>query len=66
MKKTPLLAGLLIAKNEAMVKITLPENNEQSFTPRYQLYLPPEDELRKEFVAKREEVERGCRLRNGV
>ena len=49
-------------KNEAMVKITLPETNEQIFTPRYQLYLPSEDELRQELVAKREEVEREQRL----
>jgi len=45
-------------KNEALAKITLPEKNEQIFTPRYQLYLPSEDELRQELVAKREEVER--------
>jgi predicted nuclease of restriction endonuclease-like (RecB) superfamily len=53
-------------KNEAMVKITLPENNEQIFTPRYQLYLPSEDELRQELVAKREEVELERRLSAGV
>lgn len=30
-------------KNDAMVRITLPEDNEQVVTARYQLYLPTED-----------------------
>ncbi len=44
-------------KNEAMVKITLPEDNEQIFAPRYQLYLPTEEELRSELVAERVALE---------
>jgi hypothetical protein len=39
-------------------RITLPEENAQIFAPRYQLYLPSEDELRRELVARREEIER--------
>ena len=33
-------------KNDAMVKITLPENNEQILAARYQMYLLTEEELR--------------------
>jgi predicted nuclease of restriction endonuclease-like (RecB) superfamily len=49
-------------KNEAMVKITLPENNEQILAARYQMYLPTEEELRAELAREREEVERVLRL----
>ncbi len=49
-------------KNEAMVKITLPENNEQILAARYQMYLPTEEELRAELTREREEVERVLRL----
>jgi len=45
-------------KNDAMVKITLPENNEQILAARYQLYLPTEDELRAELTRERDEAER--------
>jgi predicted nuclease of restriction endonuclease-like (RecB) superfamily len=49
-------------KNEAMVKITLPEDNEQILAARYQLYLPTEEELRAELAREREEAERVLRL----
>jgi predicted nuclease of restriction endonuclease-like (RecB) superfamily len=49
-------------KNEAMVKITLPEDNEQILAARYQMYLPTEEELRTELTREREEVERVLRL----
>ena len=49
-------------KNDAMVKITLPEDNEQILAPRYQMYLPTEEELRAELTREREEAERVVRL----
>lgn len=49
-------------KNDAMVKITLPEDNEQIVATRYQLYLPTEEELRAELAREREEAERVLRL----
>jgi len=44
-------------KNDAMVKITLPENTEQIHAGRYQLYLPTEEELRAEVERGRERAE---------
>jgi YhcG PDDEXK nuclease domain len=44
-------------KNEAMVKITLPEKS-QILPARYQLYLPTEEELKAEVFTGREVVER--------
>jgi predicted nuclease of restriction endonuclease-like (RecB) superfamily len=44
-------------KNDAVVKITLPENNKQVLAARYQHYLPSEEELRAEVERSREEVE---------
>jgi len=49
-------------KNDAMVKITLPEDNDQIHASRYQLYLPTEDELRAEIERERHEAERALRL----
>lgn len=49
-------------KNDAMVKITLPSDNQQIHASRYQLYLPTEDELRKELEREREELERALKL----
>ena len=49
-------------KNDAMVKITLPEDNEQILAARYQMYLPTEEELRAELTREREEAERVLRL----
>lgn len=45
-----------------MVKITLPEGNEQIVAARY---LPTEDELRRELTREREEIERVRRLDGG-
>ena len=47
-------------KNDAMVRITLPDENEQVLAARCQMYLPTEDELRAEL--EREEAERVLRL----
>jgi hypothetical protein len=49
-------------KNDAMVKITLPADNQQIHASRYHLYLPSEDELRKELEREREEAERTLHL----
>jgi len=48
-------------KNDAMVKITLPEDT-QIHAARYQLYLPTEAELRTELTKEREVVERRMRF----
>jgi len=45
-------------KNDAMVRITLPDENEQALAARYQIYLPTEDELRAELERERDEAER--------
>jgi predicted nuclease of restriction endonuclease-like (RecB) superfamily len=44
-------------KNDAVVKITLPEGNKRILAARYQHYLPTEEELRVEVTRSREEVE---------
>jgi predicted nuclease of restriction endonuclease-like (RecB) superfamily len=49
-------------KNDAMVRITLPEDNEQVLAARHQPYLPTEEELRAELTRQREEAERVLRL----
>jgi predicted nuclease of restriction endonuclease-like (RecB) superfamily len=49
-------------KNDAMVKITLPEDNDQILAATYQMYLPTEAELRAEVTREREEAERMLRL----
>ncbi len=49
-------------KNDAMVKITLPEDNQQIHASRYQLYLPTEEELRLALERERLEVERALKL----
>jgi len=49
-------------KNDAMAKITLPENNKQILAARYQMYLPTEEELRAELAREREAAERALRL----
>jgi hypothetical protein len=43
--------GILLCadKSESAVKYTLPEENTQIFTSKYKLYLPTEEELRREI-----------------
>jgi hypothetical protein len=36
-------------KSEAVVRYTLPEDNNQIFASKYMLYLPTEEELKKEL-----------------
>jgi uncharacterized protein (DUF2164 family) len=45
-----------------MVKITLPDDNEQILATRYQMYLPTEQELETELARERDEAERVLRL----
>lgn len=47
--------GLILCedKKEAVVRYTLSKENKQIFAPRYKLYLPTEEELRKELVRER-------------
>jgi predicted nuclease of restriction endonuclease-like (RecB) superfamily len=43
-------------KSEAIVKYTLPDDNAQIFTSKYKLYLPTEEELRKELEAEHRHI----------
>ncbi|MCW5590031.1 MAG: DUF1016 family protein [Legionellales bacterium] len=53
----PTIGLLLCAKqNEAAVKYTLPENNKQVFTRKYQFHLPTVEELQKEVSREYEQV----------
>lgn len=48
--ENPTVGVLLCAdKNDAMVKITLPEDNKSILASKYQLYLPSEEQLLKEL-----------------
>jgi predicted nuclease of restriction endonuclease-like (RecB) superfamily len=49
-------------KNDAMVRITLPDDNEQILATRCQMYLPTEQELEAELARERDEAERVLRL----
>jgi hypothetical protein len=49
-------------KNDAVVKITLPEDNTQILAARYQHYLPTEEELRAKVARSRDEAERVLHL----
>lgn len=53
---------LCSAKNDAMVRITLPADNEQIHAARYQLYLPTEEELRDALTREREEAEHALQI----
>lgn len=45
--------GIIICKDkaDALVEITLPEDNTQIFASRYQLYMPSKEELRAQVLA---------------
>lgn len=57
-------AGIVLCsdKNDAMVKITLPESDPSVHASRYQLYLPTESELQTELAKEREAVEAQLQL----
>lgn len=56
--------GLILCsdKNEAMVKYTLLHDNRRVFASKYKLYLPTEEELRRELYEGREQIELEKRL----
>ena len=51
--------GILICsdKNDAVVKFTLPEDNNQIFASKYKIYLPAEEELKSELMRERDIIE---------
>ncbi|MBN2578053.1 MAG: DUF1016 domain-containing protein [Pirellulales bacterium] len=49
-------------KSEAVVRYTLPEDNQQIFASRYKLYLPTEKELADEVQRERQAIEMQNRL----
>ena len=44
-------------KSDAIVKYTLPEDNSQIFASKYMLYIPSEEELKREIQAERKAIE---------
>lgn len=55
--ENPTIGVLLCAdKNDAVVKYTLPQNNQTILASKYQLYLPSEEELVKELHKELEEI----------
>ncbi len=59
----PTIGIILCAdKNKTMVKYTLLEDSRQIYAPRYYLYLPTEEELRKEIEKEKQHIEREKRL----
>jgi predicted nuclease of restriction endonuclease-like (RecB) superfamily len=59
--------GLILCseKNEAMVKYTLLEESRQVFASKYKLYLPTEEELRRELNEERARIETERKLLRG-
>ena len=45
----PIGIVLCAEKNDAVVKYTLPEDNDQIFASKYYTYLPTEEELKREL-----------------
>jgi predicted nuclease of restriction endonuclease-like (RecB) superfamily len=62
----PIGIVLCADKSEAVVRYTLPENNQQIFASRYHLYLPTEEELARELQRERDQVEREMQLADGI
>lgn len=58
----PIGIVLCADKSEAVVRYTLPEDNQRIFASRYRLYLPTEEELAREIQRERETIERERRL----
>ena len=61
----PIGIVLCADKNEAVVRYTLPEDNQQVFASRYKLYLPSESELAAELQRERQAIELDRHLRQG-
>jgi hypothetical protein len=49
----PIGIVLCTEKSETVVRYTLPEGNTQIFASKYKLYLPTEEELRRELESER-------------
>jgi len=63
---TPPIGILLCAdKSESVVRYTLSEDNTQIFTSKYKLYLPTEEELRREIEAEQRQLSIEARLNSG-
>jgi predicted nuclease of restriction endonuclease-like (RecB) superfamily len=62
----PIGIVLCADKSEAVVRYTLPEDNQQIFASRYKLYLPTESELAAELQRERLAIEMEGRLRGGT
>jgi len=60
----PIGSVLCTDKSEAVVRYTLPENNQQIFASRYKLDLPTETELAAELQRERQAIEMESRLRH--
>ncbi len=58
----PIGIVLCADKSDAVVRYTLPEGNKRIFASRYKLYLPSEDELKKELLREKQEIEMQKRL----
>ncbi|MFH0875077.1 MAG: PDDEXK nuclease domain-containing protein [archaeon] len=56
--------GILLCsdKNDAVVKYTLPDNNNQIFASKYKLYLPTEEELMAEIKKEKEIFEKESKI----
>ena len=59
----PIGIVLCTDKSEAVVRYTLPEDNQQIFASRYKLYLPTETELAAELQRERQAIEMEDRLK---
>jgi predicted nuclease of restriction endonuclease-like (RecB) superfamily len=62
----PIGIVLCTDKSEAVVRYTLPEDNQQIFASRYKLYLPTESELAAELKRERQAIEMEADLRGGT
>ena len=61
----PIGIVLCADKNDAVVRYTLSEDNQQIFASRYKLYLPTEKELADELQRERQAIEMETRLSSG-
>jgi predicted nuclease of restriction endonuclease-like (RecB) superfamily len=59
----PIGIVLCTDKSESVVKYTLSENNTQIFTSKYKLYMPTEEELKRELEHERDFLQREISLR---
>ena len=60
----PIGIVLCADKSESVVRYTLPEDNRQIFTSKYKLYLPSEEELRRELQREYDVLDDSIRTEN--